>query len=248
MPKTRKPVADYITFEQYQKMLKNEPIEMYRLLFRFMHTFWLRVSEAVGQNKSDVEQIQKYRDTREKYVESILSDHRKLKRYRETHNGKVPKVGRRKWVSPSPGIRVCDIDAVSPKDARLNSEHTLSIYRKMGKFEILPFNDSQLVKDTYRYINSRKLAGDDRLFPLWRQAVLFRMQSYGKTVGGMTRIHPHSLRRAGGIYARDVLKLPVEVIQQGMSHESPSQTMAYLTRDRSEALNKWSEAQKKARK
>lgn len=245
MPKTRKPVADYITFEQYQKMLKDEPEEMYRLLFRFMHTFWLRVSEAVGQNKSDVNQIKTARSLREEFVEHILSDSRRLKRYRETHNGKIPKVGRRKWTAASPGIRVCDIDSVTASSQRLQSKHTLSIYRKMGKFEVLPFNDEQLYRDCMNYIKKAGLKGQDRLFPVWRQAVLWKMNQYGNTVGGMTKIHPHSLRRAGGIYARDVLQLPIEVIQVGMSHESPSQTMAYLTRDKSEAMNAWAKAQAK---
>ena len=245
MPKTRKPVADYITFEQYQKMLKDEPEEMYRLLFRFMHTFWLRVSEAVGQNKSDVDQIKRTRQEREQLVDGILKDSRKLKRYRDNHYGKVPKVGRRKWVSPTPGIRVCDIDSVSASSQRLQSRHTLSIYRKMGKFEVLPFNDEQLYRDCQNYIKKAGLKGQDRLFPIWRSAVLVHMNQYGSTVGGMTKIHPHSLRRAGGIYARDVLNLPIEVIQVGMSHESPSQTMAYLTRDKSEAMNAWAKAQAK---
>ena len=130
MPKTRKPVADYITFEQYQKMLKNEPDPRMRLCYRYIWTFMLRVSECVGQAAHDVEQIKRER----KQAEKIPLVRRKTRK--------------RLWTGPIPGIRPCDIDAISPAEARLKCKHTLRVYRKHGKFEILPFNDLQLFKDT----------------------------------------------------------------------------------------------------
>ena len=218
MPKTRKPVADYITFEQYQKMLKDEPDPRMRLCYRYIWTFMLRVSEAVGQAPSDVEQIQRYR--------------------------KENKTTRKIWHGALPGIRPVDIDAITAKEAGLNSKHTLRVYRKMGKFEILPFNDDKLFNDTATYIGGYGISKSDRLFPYFRSAVLFAMQKHGFTVGGQTRIHPHALRRGGGVYLRSTGKLDIEELQAVYSHQNLSQTLAYIGIDKRKAFNRFAQAQK----
>ena len=225
MPKTRKPVADYITFEQYQKMLKNEPDPRMRLCYRYIWTFMLRVSEAVGQAPHEVEAIKRLRKKAEKIP---------LKRF---------KVRMRLWNGPLPGLRPCDIDAVSPTEAGLKAKHTLRVYRKMGKFEILPFNDLQLFKDTKLLIGGYGVNEEDRIFPYYRSDVLSAMQKHGYTVGGQTRIHPHALRRGGGVYMRNKGKLQIEDLQAVYSHSNLAQTLAYIGIDKSHALNRFAQAQ-----
>jgi site-specific recombinase XerD len=148
------------------------------------------------------------------------------------------------WTGPIPGIRPIDIDAVSPKDAGLDCQHTLRVHRKMGKFEILPFNDKQLFQDTQAYIEGRKIAPEGRLFPFYRQDVLLAMQAHGTTVGGQTKIHPHALRRGGGIYMRSAGKMELEHLQAVYSHSNLSQTLAYIGVDKRTAFNKFAQAQK----
>lgn len=219
MPKTRKPVADYITFEQYQKMLKAEPDPRMRLCYRYIWTFMLRVSEAVGQAPSDVDMI---------------------KRYRKEADAKKSRL---KWNGPIPGIRPSDIDAVSPKDAGFKSTHTLRIYRKHGKFEILPFNDQELFQETNRIVLKHYVEDDQRIFPYYRGDVLSSMQKHGLTVGGQTKIHPHALRRGGGVHMRSTGKMELEDLQAVYSHTNLSQTLAYIGIDRRTAFNRFAHAQ-----
>jgi len=190
MPKTRKPIADYITFEQYKQMLKDEKDPRMRLCYRYIWTFMLRVSEAVGQSKADVDQVKWYRKHVPKLVQKRL-----------------------KWSGPIPGIRPIDLDAVKPEDSGLNCKHTLRIFRKMGKFEILPFNDKELFNDTKAVIAGYGVKENDRIFPYYRADVLEAMQKHGFTVGGQTKIHPHALRRGGGVYMRSKGKLDLEDLQ-----------------------------------
>ena len=223
MPKTRKPVADYITYQQYRKMLKNEPDPAMKLCYRYIWTFMLRVSEAVGQSIMDVQQIEAYR-----------------KRYKA-------KKAKLKWAGAIPGIRMIDIDAVSPKEAGLSARHTLRVHRKMGKFEILPFNDLQLYNDTLKYAKEHDLdvQPTQRLFPFYRQDVLQAMNKHGLTVGGQTKIHPHALRRGGGVYMRSRGKMDIEHLQAVYSHTNLAQTLAYIGIDKRAAFNKFAQAQRR---
>lgn len=212
MPKTRKPVADYVTFQQYQDMLKRERDPLMRLAYRYMWTFLLRVSEVVGQSRGDVRQIKRYR----------------------TEN--KAKKERFKWGAPLPGIRPVDIDAVQLPFAK----HSLRVYRKHGKFEILPFTDEKLYEDTIKLLPE---IPDDRIMPYARQEVLLAMQAYGHTLGGQTLIHPHALRRGAGIHFRSNGGR-IEVLQAVYSHEQLAQTLHYIGIDRTEAFKEFAEAQK----
>lgn len=220
MPKTSKAVADYVTETQFNQMVENESDPMYRLIYRIMWRFMLRVSEVVGQSESDVKQIL---------------------RYRKLHKSKKKN---QKWLGPLPGIRLEDIDAVSPKDAGLECKHTLRVFRKMGKFEILPFNDDKLYKDLMGWVFKDRQLGDKfsmqvRCFPVSRQEVLQHMNKHGLTVGGQTKIHPHALRRGGGVYLREVKGLAIEDLQNVYSHSSMTQTLNYIGRDKKASLNRF---------
>lgn len=209
MPKTRKPVADYITYSQFQQMVKEEPDQMWKLLYRYMWAFMLRVSEVVGQDTHDVKAI---------------------KAYRKENNANPKKL---KWQGPIPGIRPCDIT-----DAPQNK--LLRVYRKHGKFDMLPFpkSDPTLWADSVKYYVDKGLKPEQRLFPRSRRTVLTKMQLYGKTVGGQTAIHPHALRRGGGINFRDKGG-KIEVLQVVYNHEKMSQTFDYLGRDKKAALEEF---------
>lgn len=220
MPKTSKPVADYITESQFLRMLEDETDPMYRLIYRIMWRFMLRVSEVVGQSESDVKQILRYRKL-----------HKSSKK-------------NQKWTGPLPGIRLEDIDAVSAKDAGLECKHTLRVFRKMGKFEILPFNDDKLHCDLMAWALRGKKAGDKfsmqvPLFPVSRQEVLAHMNKHGKTVGGQTKIHPHALRRGGGVFLRETKGFALEDLQNVYSHTNLSQTLQYIGRDKKASLNRF---------
>lgn len=219
--KTRKPVADYITFDQYQKMLKAEPSPMYRLLYRIMWTFMLRVSEVVGQSEGDV-----------KLIKDLRIEHKSEK-------------SKLTWTGPIPGIRWVDIDAVSPVDAGLECRHTLRVYRKMGKIKILPFHDLELYNDLQKYVkeNDLDIHMKRRIFPVLRQAVFFELNKHGDTIGGQTKIHPHALRRGGAVYMRSSGKMQLEDLQVVMSHTKLSQTLDYLGKDERTALNRFAQAQ-----
>ena len=250
MPKTRRPVADYITFDQYKLMLKNEPNDELRLLYRYIWTFLLRISEATGQSDSDVERIKEYRQERKEFVERITLNKNKLRQYLKDGHIKAPKLGEHKWTVQLPGIRPCYIDAVSAEEAGYDSAHTLNIYRKMGKFETFPFNDEDLYDDTQAFIKERRIKPTDRLFNTSRRIVLNAMNKHGYTVGGQTRIHPHALRRGAGIWLRSTGKMTLEDLQALYSHEKLSQTLEYLGRDKTASFAKFAlvQSRKKGKK
>lgn len=245
MPKTRKPVADYITFEQYQDMLKKEQDPRMQLIYRYMWTFLLRVSEVVGQSESDVRVIRDYQKNRTKQLKEIAADPERLKEYLERHKGKKP-IPRFKWTGPIPGIRPMDIDAVKLKYAK----HSINIYRKHGKFETFPFTDEQLFKDTQRIIGGYGVKPEERIFPhpqYTRQRVLEAMQAHGYTVGQQTLRHPHSLRRGGGIHLRNN-DVKLEVLQKLYSHDDMAQTTHYIGIDTQEAFKEFALVQKAVNK
>ena len=213
MPKTRKPVADYITFEQFQQMVHEEPDPMWKLLYRYVWAFFLRVSEVVGQDTHDVKAIKAYRKANKANPKKYL------------------------WNGALPGIRPCDIDV---------QKKTLRVYRKHGKFDVLPFpaSDPGLLSDTINYAARKEIWNPEhlntRLFPRSRRAVLTKMQLFGKTVGGQTLIHPHALRRGGGVHFRERGGI-LEDLQVVYNHEKMSQTLDYIGKDKRAALKGFAE-------
>lgn len=215
MPKARKPVADYITFDEFDKMLDDEQDPMMRLVYRYIWTFLLRVSEVVGQSESDVRQIKAYRKEAK------------------------AKKSRLMWTGPLPGIRPCDIDALALPYVK----HSLRVFRKHGGFEVLPFENEQLYTSTISWIQGQKIKPTERLFPVYRQDVENAMARHGYTIGGQTKIHPHALRRGGGIHFRNKGG-KIEVLQAVYSHKHLAQTLHYIGIDKSQAFKEYAEGMK----
>lgn len=134
-----------------------------------------------------------------------------------------------------PGIRPIDIDPVKPEDIGLECNHTIRIWRKRGKFEILPLSDS-LYETLTSYIKESKFKGEERIFPRDRTTVYQHLAKYGKTVDGRFNIGCHVLRRSAGVYWRSQ-GMPIEDIQQVYSHENMAQTMQYIGLDKRRAFN-----------
>ena len=132
-----------------------------------------------------------------------------------------------------PGIRPCDIDPVKSSDVGLECKHTIRIWRKRGKFEILPLPD-RLFKSLSAYSESFKT--EDRIFPRDRTTVYQHLAKYGRTVDGRFKIGCHVLRRSAGVYWRSQ-GMPIEDIQQVYSHENMAQTMQYIGLDKRRAFN-----------
>lgn len=138
-------------------------------------------------------------------------------------------------VSEALSLRPCDIDAVKPSELGYSCQHTVRIWRKRGKFEILPLDDD-LHLWLMSYVCSKKVEPEARIFPRDRTTVYQRLIQYGFTVGGKKRIHPHALRRGFGIWYR-ANGGALEDLQQVYSHTSLGMTLHYIGIDKSRAFN-----------
>lgn len=134
-----------------------------------------------------------------------------------------------------PGIRPCDIDPVRPSDIGLECDHTIRIWRKRAKFEILPLSDD-LHSRLRKYIKENSFSNEARIFPRDRTTVYEHLAKYGRTVDGRFNIGCHVLRRSAGVYWRSQ-GMPIEDIQQVYSHENMAQTMQYIGLDKRRAFN-----------
>ena len=134
-----------------------------------------------------------------------------------------------------PGIRPCDIDPVKPSDVGLECKHVIRIWRKRGKFEILPLPD-KLFRSLAEYAKVSQCENESRLFARDRTTVYQHLAKYGRTVDGRFKIGCHVLRRSAGVYWRSQ-GMPIEDIQQVYSHENMAQTMQYIGLDKRRAFN-----------
>ena len=134
-----------------------------------------------------------------------------------------------------PGIRPIDIDPVRSADIGLECDHTIRIWRKRAKFEILPLSDS-LHARLRKYVKENSIPSEERMFPRDRTTVYQHLSKYGRTVDGRFKIGCHVLRRSAGVYWRSQ-GMPIEDIQQVYSHENMAQTMQYIGLDKRRAFN-----------
>jgi integrase len=234
------PEGDYITAERFDEIVKDETDPMYRLLFKTVWRLGLRISEAVGQTEYDRTQLQNYREARIKEVEQYNKKH-----------AKFIKQGVMKAKNPPPdndielipGIRPMDIDAVKGKDVGLKCKHTIRLWRKGGKYNILPLSDD-LHAELVTYARKKKITSENKIFAVSRHDAYGRLSKYGYTVGGRKKVHPHALRRGFGVSAR-ANGTPMEVLQHVYNHSQLYMTQRYIGLDKTEALNKWAEMQNK---
>lgn len=139
-------------------------------------------------------------------------------------------------VSEALALRPMDIDPVKPKDIGVDCDHTIRIWRKRGKFEILPL-DSNLALWLLSYAELKKIAPDGKIFPRNRTTVYQRLsEHYGYTVGGKKKVHPHALRRGFGVWYRSQGG-QLEDLQRVYSHTQLAMTLHYVGVDNTRAFN-----------
>ncbi len=172
--------GDYITFEKFSQIVRDEPEQRYKLLFSTIWYLGLRVSEALS-------------------------------------------------------LRPCDIDPVKPSELGYSCNHVIRVWRKRGKFEILPLDDD-LHLWLLSYVEVFKIEPEDRIFQRNRTTVYQRLTKYGYTVGGKKKIHPHALRRGFGIWYR-ANGGALEDLQLVYSHTALAMTLHYIGLDKTRAFN-----------
>lgn len=145
-----------------------------------------------------------------------------------------------------PGIRFIDIDSISATEIGLDCNHTIRIWRKRGKFEVLPLPDDLFQKLLKRVqdITGMRQWGEQRLFPMDRTTFYQHLKKYGRTIDGRFKIGCHVLRRSAGVHWR-AEGLPMEAIQKIYSHETLAQTFQYIGLDKREAFNAFARWSKK---
>jgi len=188
--------GDYITESTYNKILVQEKNPMFRLTYRLMWDLKLRVGEVVGDERPRCRICGFPASTKiwKGPSEEWLSKH-KNRRVAPRCQCKDPDID---YQSPNlPGIKKEDIDPVKPEEVGLHCNHIIRVYRKLGDFQFLPLLDD-LYNAIMVYAKHRRLK-DGKLFSTNRHYVHAKLTKYGKTIGGLKPIHPHSLRRGGGI-------------------------------------------------
>ncbi len=134
-----------------------------------------------------------------------------------------------------PGIRPIDIDPVKAKEVGYDCEHTVRVWRKRSKFEILPLPDDLYTK-LMKWVKRYHIAKEERIFPKDRTTVYDRLSKYGYTIDGKRKIGCHVLRRSFGVWAR-ASGMQIEDLQKIYSHENLAQTMQYIGVDKTRAFN-----------
>ena len=120
--------------------------------------------------------------------------------------------------------------------------HTVRIWRKRGKFEILPVKD-QLYEEIQAYVKEWKIGKEERLFPYTRGGVYQWLSKYGRCVDTRYMIGIHVLRRSFGKHYR-ARGGKIEDLQQIYSHERPQQTLDYIGEDKSTAMSNFAKMEK----
>lgn len=138
-------------------------------------------------------------------------------------------------VSEALSLRPMDIDAVKPSDIGVNCDHTIRVWRKRGKFEILPLNPDMALW-LLSYAECKKIAPEARIFNRNRTTVYQRLTKYGYTVGGKKKVHPHALRRGFGVWYR-ANGGALEDLQRIYSHTALAMTLHYVGVDNTRAFN-----------
>ena len=132
-----------------------------------------------------------------------------------------------------PGIRPIDIDAELHADWGCN--HTIRVWRKRGKFKVLPLKD-QLYDELKAQIKEYNIKPEERIFSYHRTAVYGWLSKYGRCVDTRYRIGIHTLRRSFGKNYR-ARGGKMEDLQKIYSHENMQQTMQYIGEDESTAMS-----------
>ena len=132
-----------------------------------------------------------------------------------------------------PGIRPIDIDAELHPE--WGCKHTVRVWRKRGKFKILPLKD-ELFDALQAQIKEYKIKPEERIFSYGRTAVYGWLTKYGRCVDTRYKIGIHTLRRSFGKHYR-ARGGKMEDLQKIYSHENMQQTMQYIGEDESTAMS-----------
>ena len=134
-----------------------------------------------------------------------------------------------------PGLRPCDIDSVQATAIGLDAPHTIRIYRKRGKFTILPM-EREIYSKLQKHIKKEKIGMNDRIFPRHRTTCYQHLSRHGFCVNDKYPIGCHALRRGFGV---DYLNNggDIQDLQQIYDHEKMAQTFEYVGGNRKRAFN-----------
>ena len=134
-----------------------------------------------------------------------------------------------------PGLRPCDIDSVKSAAIGLEAAHNLRIYRKRGKFTVLPM-EQEIYTKIQAHIKKEKIGMNDRIFPRYRTTCYQHLSRHGFCVNDKYPIGCHALRRSMGV---DYLNNggDVQDLQQIYDHEKLGQTFEYVGGNRKRAFN-----------
>lgn len=146
-------------------------------------------------------------------------------------------IGKHGFYKERPGIRPIDIDAELHPE--WGCEHTIRIWRKRGKFEIMPLT-WKLFDLLTEQIKLWKVKPEERIFPYHRTTVYGWLRKYGFCVDSRYPIGIHTLRRSlGKEYRRRGGE--IEKLQKLYSHENMAQTMKYIGEVKDEAMKEYSD-------
>jgi len=135
------------------------------------------------------------------------------------------------------GMRIGEVLKLTPED--ISGQKLLIRDPKSGREQEVIFITQKIADRLREYINSKKIAFNQRIFPLSYEAARSMVKKAGKMVG--VRLRPHDLRRHAATYASRA-GVPLEIVSKIiLRHANLSTTQMYLGKVSDSEATRWIE-------